>query len=115
MKGMGGAFHHGILNLKLTTKETLYQAYMPFVEGGGLFVESKRSYSLGDEVFLLLELENEEKVPVTGKVVWSTPKGSGGRKSGIGIQLAEKHTDVVHKLETMLAGLIESDKPTLTM
>ena len=106
---------HGILNLNITSTEQLHQSFMPFVEGGGLFVPTKRSYMLGDEVFLLMNLMEDEKLPLTGKVIWSTPKGHGSRKEGIGIQLNEKHYEIVAKIETMLAGLIESDKPTSTM
>jgi type IV pilus assembly protein PilZ len=52
----------GILSLSIKDRQTLYSAYMPFVQGGGLFVQSTKRYSLGDEVFLLLTLmELEER------------------------------------------------------
>ena len=110
-----GNVRHGILNLTITSTDQLHESYMPFVEGGGIFVPTKRSYMLGDEVFLLVNLMEDEKLPLTGKVIWSTPKGTGSRKEGIGVQLDEKHYETVSKIETMLAGLIESDKPTFTM
>ena len=54
----------------------LYAAYMPFIKNGGLFIPTNKSYKLGDEVFMLLNLMDEqEKIPVAGKVVWITPKG----------------------------------------
>ena len=66
---------HGILSLTITTKEELYQAYLPYITHGGLFIPTMRSYHLGEEVFMLLELMEEgDKIPVTGKVVWVTPK-----------------------------------------
>jgi len=72
---------------------------------------------LGDEVFVLLSLLGEnDKIPITGQVVWISPKSMGGdRKQGVGIKLNSKHDDLMKKVEAHLAGLIESDKPTSTM
>ena len=107
-----------ILSLTIKDKSALYAAYMPFLEGGGLFVPTTDKYKLGDEVFLLLSLIDEpEKLPVIGHVVWITPKGAqGNRAAGIGIQFS-KHEDgtVVKLLETHLAGALQSDRATHTM
>ncbi|MDX1381365.1 MAG: pilus assembly protein PilZ, partial [Xanthomonadales bacterium] len=43
----------GILSLSIKDRNALYQAYMPFVQGGGLFIPSTKRFNLGDEVFLL--------------------------------------------------------------
>lgn len=109
----------GILSLTIKDKQALYSAYMPFVEGGGLFVQSTKRFSLGDEVFLLLTLmELEERLPIPGKVVWVTPQGSqGNRKAGIGVQFADT-PDGAHArtvIESHLANLISSEKRTHTM
>ena len=65
----------GILSLTIKDKAVLYAAYMPFIQGGGLFIPTNKQYQLGDEVFMLLKLMDEpEKIPVAGKVVWVTPK-----------------------------------------
>jgi type IV pilus assembly protein PilZ len=97
----------------------LYSAYMPFVKNGGIFVPTPKRYFLGDEVFLLLTLpDSSERLPVAGKVIWVTPAGAqGNRTAGIGVQLADgaEGEGVRHKIETMLAGLTSSDKPTHTM
>ncbi|RKZ70787.1 MAG: pilus assembly protein PilZ, partial [Gammaproteobacteria bacterium] len=60
---------------------------MPFIKNGGLFIPTAKPYSLGDEVFMLLSLmESKEKLPVAGRIVWITPKGSQGNKTaGIGV------------------------------
>lgn len=72
---------HGILSLAIETKEDLYKAYMPFITHGGLFIPTTRSYQLGEEVFMLLTLmEEPDKIPITGKVVWVTPKAAQGGK-----------------------------------
>jgi len=110
----GGA---GILSLTIKDKAVLYAAYMPYVNNGGLFIPTNKSYSVGDEVFVLLNLMDEpEKIPVAGKVVWITPKGAqGNRSAGIGIQFTEQDTIAVNKIETYLAGILESERPTHTM
>lgn len=108
----------GVLSLTIKDKNALYAAYMPFVKGGGLFVPSSRPYKLGEEVFMLLTLmENKEKIPVAGHVIWITPQGAqGGRTGGIGIQFSEKDSGVARsKIETLLAGMMNSDRPTHTM
>ncbi|MFT5722317.1 MAG: type IV pilus assembly protein PilZ, partial [Motiliproteus sp.] len=81
---------HGILSLTIKTKDELYRSYMPFIKNGGLFVATQRDYQLGEEVFMLLDLmEEPDKIPVSGKVVWVTPRGAqGGKLAGIGVQLS---------------------------
>jgi len=109
----------GILSLSIKDRQTLYSAYMPFVHGGGLFVQSTKRYSLGDEVFLLLTImELEERLPIPGKVVWVTPAGAQGhRRPGIGVQFADT-SDGAHAreiIESHLAQLLKSEKRTHTM
>ncbi len=113
MAGVGG----GILSPVMKDKAVLYAAYMPFLQGGGLFIPSTKSYKLGDEVFMLLALMDEpEKLPVAGKVVWITPKGAqGNRAAGIGVQFNDPDNTVQRKIETYLAGSLESDRATYTM
>lgn len=66
---------NGILSLTIKDKSVLYAAFMPFIKNGGLFIPTNKSYKLGDEVFMLLNLMDEpEKIPVAGKVVWITPR-----------------------------------------
>ncbi|MFK8022023.1 MAG: PilZ domain-containing protein [Pseudomonadales bacterium] len=108
---------NGILSLTIKDKAVLYAAYMPFLDNGGLFIPTGKSYSLGDEVFMLLNLmEEAEKIPVAGKVVWLTPKGAqGNRAAGIGVQFSNMDDTASKKIETYLAGSLESDRPTHTM
>jgi len=115
---MGGA-RQGILSLVIKDKPALYNAYMPFLKNGGVFVPTTRRYFLGDEVFLLLTLpDSSERLPVAGRVAWVTPTGSqGNRAAGIGVQFADT-TDgeaVRGKIETNLAGSLNSEQPTQTM
>jgi len=100
---------NGILSLAIKDKAVLYAAYMPFVRNGGL--------DLDDEVFMLLNLMDEaEKIPVAGKVVWVTPKGAqGNRAAGIGVQFNDQDDVARNKIETYLAGALQSDRHTHTM
>jgi type IV pilus assembly protein PilZ len=108
---------NGILSLSIKDKAVLYAAYMPFIQNGGLFIPTKKEYELGDEVFMLLNLMDEaEKLPVAGKVVWVTPKGAGGTKAaGIGVQFNDQDDVARSKIETYLAGALQSDRHTHTM
>lgn len=116
MQGIGGA-RNGILSLTIKDKAVLYAAYMPFVKNGGLFIPTNKSYKMGDEVFMLLSLMDEpEKIPVAGKVIWLTPKGAqGNRAAGIGVQFDGDDPTANNKIETFLAGSLEADRPTHTM
>ncbi|MCW8193513.1 pilus assembly protein PilZ [Proteobacteria bacterium 005FR1] len=117
MKGLGGGARNGILSLTIKDKAVLYAAYMPFLKNGGLFIPTNKVYKLGDEVFMLLNLMDEpEKIPVAGRVVWITPKGAqGNRAAGIGVQFSDQDNTAATKIETYLAGSLDSERPTHTM
>ncbi len=107
-----------MLSLTIKDKSALYAAYMPFVKNGGLFIPTNKSYKLGSEVFMLLTLmEEKEKLPVAGKVVWVTPMGAqGNRAAGIGVQISPQDNGTTRdKIETYLAGALKSDRQTHTM
>lgn len=108
---------NGILSLTIKDKSVLYAAYMPFIKNGGLFIPTNKNYRLGDEVFMLLSLmEEPEKIPVAGKVIWLTPKGAqGNRAAGVGVQFNEGDNSARNQIETHLAGALKSDRPTHTM
>jgi len=112
-----GGPRNGILSLTIKDKAVLYAAFMPFVKNGGLFIPTNKKYKLGAEVLILLSLmEEPEKLPIAGKVVWITPKGAqGSRAAGIGIQFNNEDDTVLKKIETYLAGALDSDRPTYTL
>ncbi|KPK37707.1 MAG: pilus assembly protein PilZ [Gammaproteobacteria bacterium SG8_47] len=113
-----GAARQGILSLTIKDKSALYAAYMPFIKNGGIFIPTNKQYRLGDEVFMLLTLmEETEKIPVAGKIVWITPRGAqGNRASGIGVQFSDQDGGAARtKIETYLAGALKSDRLTHTM
>jgi type IV pilus assembly protein PilZ len=107
----------GIINYPIKDTHDLYASYMPFVLGGGLFVPSNRSFPLGEEVFVVVTLpESSERIPVSGKVVWSHHRSHGVRPAGFGIQLAgDEGMRLRNQIEKLLAGHVSSDKPTNTL
>lgn len=108
---------HGVLSLNIKDKAVLYAAYMPFIKYGGLFIPTNKAYEIGNEVFMLLKLlEEPEKIPVAGKVVWVTPpRAQGTRVRGIGIQFNDPDGTARNKIENVLAGQLDSDTATHTM
>ena len=116
---MPDAAKQGVLSLTIKDKGALYSSYMPFVKNGGLFIPTNKPYKLGDEVFILLKLmEDQDKMPVVGKVIWKTPPAAqGNRVSGIGVQFGDDNEGkmVRNKIETYLAGTLQSDIITHTM
>jgi type IV pilus assembly protein PilZ len=108
----------GILSLNIKDKSALYAAYMPFVKNGGLFIPTNKPYRLGDEVFMLLALMDEkDKLPVAGRIVWVTPRGAqGNRTAGIGVQFSELDKGATrNKIETHLAAALKSERQTHTL
>lgn len=108
----------GIISLVIKDKGSLYASYIPFVKNGGLFIPTNKNFGLGEEVFMLLTLmEESEKIPVAGQVIWITPHGSqGNRTTGIGVQFSSQDSGETRtKIEALLGGALQADRPTHTM
>ncbi len=108
----------GVLQVKITDLKTLYECYMPFVKGCGIFIENNDEHKLGEEAFLLLSLpETTEKFAVSVKVVWLNPKIKlGKRVPGIGLQILGRDAERVRAtIEGLLGKKVNSPLPTATM
>lgn len=114
---MFGGGKGGILAVEIKDEATLYEHYLSFVEGGAIFVPTKKTYKLGEEIFFLLSIYLQaEPVPMTGKVVWITPKGAGGKRlEGVGVKFGEEQLELRNQIEQALTGTMLSHRPTLTM
>lgn len=108
---------HGILSLTIKEKAVLYAAYMPFILHGGLFIPINKHYQVGSAIFMLLKLMDEtEKFPVAGKVVWVTPqRAQGARVRGIGVQFSDSEAAVKKRIENILADQLNSHLITNTL
>lgn len=119
----GGASASGarpsVIQLVFREKSALYAAYIPAFTDGGLFVPTTRDYKLGEDVYLLLALpEDNQRYPVAGKVAWLTPaNASGGRTQGVGVRFPgdEKTRLIRVRIEEILGTAISSSKPTQTL
>jgi type IV pilus assembly protein PilZ len=109
----------GVFTLVIRSKAALYAAWIPLLKGGGIFLPSSRSHSLGEEVLVLLTLLDEpNKVPLQGTVAWINPAHSAGnRPQGIGVQLqdGDASRELKKKVEGLLAGALQSSRPTHTI
>ncbi|HTT37477.1 MAG TPA: PilZ domain-containing protein [Burkholderiales bacterium] len=109
----------GAISLNIKEKSILYAAYMPFVRGGGIFIPTARNYRLGDEIFMLISLiDDPNKIPVAGRVVWITPPGChGNRVQGVGVQFKDDESGVLAKtrIEGLLTGQLQLNRPTHTL
>lgn len=115
-KGFSGG-KAGILALEIKDEAELYNHYMSFVQGGAIFVPTKKAHELGDDIFFLLSIYlRNDPIPMTGKVVWVTHKGSGSAKSeGVGVQFTDEQAELKIQIEQALTGMVNSHHPTLTM
>ena len=106
-----------MIALTIKDKAVLHNCYMPFIRNGGLFIANRTEYELGDDVFILLNLMDEsEKIPVAGKVVWIAKKGvKSPHTPGVGIQFTDPDNMAKDKIETYLVGSFPSANATATM
>ena len=109
----------GVFTLVIRSKSALYAAWIPFLKGGGIFLPSNRSHTLGEEILILLTLlDDPAKIPVQGNVAWINPvHTAGNRPQGIGVQFkdTEQGRELKKKVEGLLAGALQSTRPTHTI
>ena len=109
----------GVFTLVIRSKSALYAAWIPLLKHGGIFLPSNRSHVLGEEVLILLTLlDDPNKIPLQGNVAWINPAHSAGnRPQGIGVQLHDSEVvrDLRKKVEGLLAGALQSSRPTHTI
>ena len=109
----------GVFSLVIRSKAALYAAWIPLLRGGGLFLPSVREHRLGEEIIVLLTLlDDPTKISLQGNVAWINPAHTAGnRPQGIGIQLMdnEQGREFRKKVEGLLAGALQSSRPTHTL
>ncbi len=115
---MAEAPRQSILSLSIKEKHALFMAYMPFINEGGLFIPTDKNYQLGEEVFMLLNLmEEPERLPIAGSIIWKTPVGAeANRVAGIAVQFnGQDEGKARAKIENYLAGALAAERPTHTL
>lgn len=90
----------------INDKRRLYQCYMPFIVGGGLFVETNEDVALGEEISLELTLF-DARYSFNAVVVWLTPQDAVGRlrPQGVGVAIPEANQALAQEIETLLVAL----------
>lgn len=104
--------------LTLDDTDSLYAAYLSFVKEGGLFIPIPEvgHYAMGQFVSVTLTLMSEiTPFSLRGRVIWITPKQSGYRTAGIGIQFDAQERVLKAKIEAYLAEKRDSEHLTHTL
>ena len=113
------AHRPSVLSLAIKEKAALYAAYMPFLKCGGIFVPTSKPYRIGDEIYLILSLmDDANKYPIAGKVVWITPSGANNSKAqGVGVHFPADETGQRAKarIEDILGAALRSSRATHTL
>ncbi|MCT2530946.1 PilZ domain-containing protein [SAR92 clade bacterium H921] len=120
IKVMGDGFsgnQGGVLTLDIHNESELHEHYMSFVQGGAIFVPTKRTHVLEEDVNLLLHIYlRNDPITIAGKVVWITHKGAGTTKTeGVGIQFTDEQAELKLHIEQALTGDAFLDLSTQTI
>ena len=115
----GASARPTVLQLRMDTPLELYQAYISVFTEGGLFVQTSREYQLGDELYGLLSLPQDNKRhPLIGHVAWITPANSPtGRPQGVGVRFTadERGAILKQKIEAALGPLLGTKRTNFTV
>ena len=108
-----------VVSLNISSKSALYASYMPMIRHGGLFIPTSKEYKLGDQVYMLLQIMNEpNKFPVAGQVIWITPAhAQGGKAQGVGVQFSDDDAgrNLKSVIERILGPHLGSTRATHTI
>ena len=107
-----------VLSLAIKERASLYASYMPFIENGGLFIPTQKEYSMGDQIYVILQLlTNPKKFSISAKVVWISPAGLSQKMQGIGIQIPfdASGSELSLFIEQSLGSALSSSRKTHTL
>jgi type IV pilus assembly protein PilZ len=95
---------HRITRLAFSDTDVLKACYMPFLKRKGLFIPSAQTRKLGEKLFLVLRLPQQD-VTVAGMVCvcWITPEySSDGQESGYGVHFDEGAEELASAITSVL-------------
>jgi len=106
----------GLMQLHIQDKAMLHACYMPYVQGGGLFIPSQQSVRMGELMTLVVALPGQaQKMMLTGPVIWISYKATGFKPKGFAIQLCGDKAEFYRtEIEKILVGLALSDRSSFT-
>lgn len=108
----------GVTQINFPDKNSLQACYMPYIQGGALFIVSKQAVQMGQELFVIASLPDaSQKFPFQGKVCWISAKGSMGKPQGFAVQITpnQQGTTLKNEVERALAGSLNAERATFTM
>jgi len=98
-----------LLQLDIQNKVVLHSHYMPFIKDGGIFIQTEQEFKFEQPVIMLLRfLDKGKKLPISGKVVWISPKSGRGSSvsPGVGLQFSgNKRIEIQKAIESYLGDL----------
>ncbi|MDO8908955.1 MAG: pilus assembly protein [Pseudohongiella sp.] len=97
----------GMLRLAFSDTDVLKACYMPFLKRKGLFVPSTQMREMGEKLFLVVQLK-QQNLTVAGmaSVCWITPNYcSDGRETGYGLHF----DDDAGELSAAIASAVGAD------
>ena len=107
-----------MMSLKLQEMSLLYKSYMPFLEYGGLFVQTDDVLSIGEDILLAVEILNYPKLFLPTQVAWINPaRTSAHRPKGVGLAFSEHEScqQAKNLIEAELGPRLRSDRTTFTL
>ncbi|MRJ40914.1 hypothetical protein AKK86_01205 [Idiomarina sp. FenBw--71] len=101
----------------LNSEAQLRRYYMPFIKGGGMFLNTDEPLGIGDEFLLEVRLFGEHNsVLVKSKVIWLAPsKPSRPEQQGVGVQFVDDKAMLKNMIESKLAAISDTALATATM
>lgn len=95
------------------TMQALKNAFMPYVQDGGIFIPTEQVFHLGEFVKVSLTLpETDHTFSFSGEVIWVTPKTT-QHNAGIGIQCGTAEGDAFQKeARELLSTFKENESDT---
>lgn len=104
----------------ISDKRELYRCYMPFITGGALFIPFNEEVTpnkvfLGQKMFIVFSmLENKQKIPIQGKVVWISKTGI---TKGYGVAFGDSAPmrALKENIENNITDLMAKREPTYTL
>jgi uncharacterized protein (TIGR02266 family) len=104
------------LEVNLNTMYALKKAYIKNVSGGGLYIETASSATMGQKLEIELTLPGEESsFKVSTEVAWVNPRAVGDLGPGIGVRFLnlddKKRTKIQRLVESALEKELTTKKP----
>ena len=105
--------------ITINDKKELYRSYMPFIQGGALFIQfnddiTPDKIQPGQKILLIFSmLDNKQRIAIQGKVVWISKHGM---NKGYGVALGDspQMKSLKESIESNIADLMAKKEPTST-